>query len=223
VMFSPESSPQGVRRGRRSVFDGLGRLVYSGLDMSSGMTWRKKRNIGRALAVIAWLGLLLSAGPGCKNSTTPDGNAEARIIVYNNCGIAVDVYLDDAFQFYLEQKEYYYIENFSLGTHELKAKKKGTDILLKSTTGEFTQKQDYTWTISSTAVVTITNNYGETLSLYGDGTYQTDIPDQSSAQIPDIPYGEHTLEAKRPNQTEVLASKTIDVLGDNVYSWTITK
>jgi hypothetical protein len=187
------------------------------------MTRLKKLNLVRVLGMSAFLGLLLSAGPGCKNSTTPDGNDEARIIVRNNCGIAVDIYLDDVYQVFLEQKEYSYIENFSLGTHVLKAKKKGTDILLKSTTGEFTQKQDYTWTITSSAVVTITNNYGETISLYGDGTYQSDLENGVSAQIPDIPYGEHLLEAKRPNQTEVLASKRIEVLGDNVYSWTITK
>jgi hypothetical protein len=169
------------------------------------------------------LGLLLLAGTACKNSTTPDGNDKARIRVNNNCGIAIDIYMDSEYKFYLENKEYYYIENFALGTHLLEAKKKGTSTVLKTTVAEITIAQDYTWTVSSSATIAVVNRYGETLSLYGDGTYQSDIDDGVTATIPNTPYGEHLLEAKRPNQTEVLASTRIDVLGDNVYTWTITK
>jgi hypothetical protein len=161
--------------------------------------------------------------PGCKNSTTPDEPEEARIMVRNNCGIAVDIYMDGVYQFFLEYKEYYYIENVALGTHALEAKKKGTGTLLKSISTDISEKKDYTWTISSTAAVTITNNYGETLSVYGDGTYKTDIADKSSASIENIPYGEHLFEAKRPNESEVLASTSFEILEDKEYTWKITK
>jgi hypothetical protein len=187
------------------------------------MSQRKKTIKWPVLGTAACLGLLLLAGAACKNSTTPDGNDKARIRINNNCGIAIDIYMDSEYKFYLEYKEYFYIENFNLGTHFLEAKKKGTDTVLKSTVAEITIQQDYTWTISSSATVVVINKYGETLSLYGDGTYQSDIDDQVTASIPDMPYGEHLFEAKRPNQTEVLASTRIDILGDNLYSWTITK
>ena len=187
------------------------------------MSQRKKTMNWPALGTAACLGLLLLAGLACKNSTTPDGNDKARIRVNNNCGISLDIYMDSEFKFYLDNQEYYYIENFELGTHYLEAKKKGTDIVLKSTVTNIDSNQDYTWTISSSATVVIMNKYGETLSIYGDGTYQTDVDDQVTAQIGKVDYGGHLFEAKRPNQTEVLASTTIEVLGDNVYTWTITK
>ena len=187
------------------------------------MRTKKKEIIWRALRISVCLGLLLLAGSGCKNSTTPDGNDKPRITVRNNCGIAVDIYMDGTYKFFLEHKEYYYIEDVPVGTHLLVAKRKGTDKVLKSETAEIAAASNYTWTLNSTASVAITNNYGETLSIYGDGTYQTDVDDQVTAQIGKVDYGGHLFEAKRPNQTEVLASTTIEVLGDNVYTWTITK
>jgi len=187
------------------------------------MTKPRNRTIRQALGMAFWLGILLSALAGCKNSTTPDEPKEARIIVRNNCGISVDIYMDGVYLFYLEYKEYYYIEDVALGTHALVAKKMGTDTLLKSISTEVSEKQDYTWTISSTAIVKIINNYGETLSVYGDGTYQTDIDDGASASIQNIPYGEHLFEAKRPDESEVLASTSFEVLEDKEYTWTITK
>jgi hypothetical protein len=177
----------------------------------------------RILGAAFVLGFLLLGISGCKNSTTPEGNEKPRIIVRNNIGIAVDIYLDGVFQFYLEQKEYYYIENVSPKTYSLEARKKGTEIVLQTAKMDVTENRDYYWTISSSAVVTITNRYGETLSIYADGTYQTDVGDQSSASIQSAPYGEHLFEAKRPNQTEVLASTRIEVLSDKVYTWTIAK
>ena len=169
------------------------------------------------------LGILLLASSGCKNSTTPDENKQARLFVRNNCGIAIDIYMDGVYQFFLEYKEYYYIENITLGTHQLEAKQKGTATLLKSQSMDVSQNGDYTWTITSAASIVITNKYGETLSVYGDGIYQSDVNDQGNMIIESMPYGEHLFEAKRPNESEVLASTKIEVLEDRQYSWTITK
>src|SRR4030042_895471 len=174
----------------------------------------RKKIKSQRLGTAVCLGILLLASSGCKNTTTPDANEKPRIMVRNNCGLAVDIYMDGVYQFFLENKEYYYIENITTGTHQLEDKKKGTQTLLKSVSGEITETSNYTWTINSAAVVTITNNYGETLSLYGDGTYQADIDNQGSASIQQIPYGEHLFEAKRPNESQVLASTRIDVIED---------
>jgi len=184
---------------------------------------RKNQIRWQAWGTAVCLGLLLLAGSGCQNSPTTDEPDQARIRVNNNCGIAIDIYMDTKYQFFLENQEYYYIENLELGTHLLEAMQKGTQTPLKSTVAEITAKQDYTWTVSSTAAVVVTNNYGETISLYGDGTFQTDIDDQVTATISNMPYGEHLFEAKRPDESEVLASTTIVVLGDNIYKWTIAK
>jgi hypothetical protein len=181
----------------------------------------RKQIVGAALGIAVCLGIFLLASSGCKNTTTPD--EKPRITVRNNCGIALDIYMDGVYQFYLEQQEYYYIENVPAGKHTLVAKKKGTETVLKTVSAETTTTSNYTWTIGSTASVTIINHYGEKLSVYGDGAYQTDLEDQESDLIKDIPYGEHLFEAKRPSQSEVLASTRIEVLGDNAYTWTITK
>jgi hypothetical protein len=185
------------------------------------MRRQSQQTQGHFLGAGVCLGILISLISGCKNSTTPDD--KPRIIVRNNCGIAVDIYLDGAYQFFLEFKEYYYIENISLKTYKLEAKRKATQTLLKTVSIEITQNRDYTWTISSTASLAITNNYGETLSIYGDGTYQTDIENGRSNSIQNIVYGRHLLEAKRPNTSTVVASTTIEVLEDKGYTWTITK
>ena len=181
----------------------------------------RKQIAGAALGIAVCLGIFLLASSGCKNTTTPD--EKPRITVRNDCGIAVDIFMDGVYQFYLAQKEYLYIENVTPGKHTLEAKKKGTETLLKTVSAEISATSSYTWTIGSTASVTINNHYGEKLSVYGDGAYQTDLEDQESDLVQNVPYGEHLFEAKRPNQSEVLASTRIEVLGDNGYTWTITK
>lgn len=82
----------------------------------------RKQIVGAALGIAVCLGIFLLASSGCKNTTTPD--EKPRITVRNNSGIAVDIYMDGAYQFYLEYKEYYYIENVAAGTHTLEAKKR---------------------------------------------------------------------------------------------------
>jgi hypothetical protein len=187
------------------------------------MNTRKKRISGPAVAMAACLGMLLAAGPGCKNSTTPDDTGLPKITVRNNCGIAVDIFMDGTYQFFLEYKEYYYLENVATGTHVLTAKKKGTDKLLKSATAEINETSNYTWTISSTASVAITNNYGETLDIYGDGVLQDTIETGKSDSISNITYGEHPFEAKLTGTSTIVASTVIDITEDKGYTWTITK
>ncbi len=159
----------------------------------------------------------------CKSPTAPEEDVQPYITVRNGSGIALDIYMDGAFQFFLENNEYYYIENVAPGTHLLEAKRKDTDILVKSRTVETTADSRYTWTITSAASLRVTNNYGETLDLYGDGTFQSEIGDQAEVIAANIPYGEHLLEAKKQGGTTVVASTTIDVIEDVQYTWVIQK
>src|SRR4030042_2844227 len=105
----------------------------------------RKQIVGAALGPAVCLGICLLASSGCKNSTTPDD--KPRITVRNDCGLAVDIFMDGVYQFYLEQKEYLYIENVTPGKHTLEAKKKGTETLLKTVSAEISATSSYTWRI----------------------------------------------------------------------------
>jgi hypothetical protein len=179
---------------------------------------KKAFSLGVGLCLVS----LALASFSCKNPTS-GGQAQPSITVNNGSGIALDIYMDGNFQFYLNDNEYYIIQNVSLGTHLLEAKKKDTGILMKSYTANIEANSDYIWTIVSGASLKITNHYGETLDIYGDGTYQTDIPDQSDLVIPTIPYGEHLIEAKIQGGTTVVASTTFEIMEDITYTWVIEK
>lgn len=185
------------------------------------MNQRKAQSV-LSKAFVICLGILTLFLVGCKNPAGPD-DTQPYITVRNACGIALDIYMDGIFQFYLEDYEYYYIENVTPGTHLLEAKKKDTDILVKSETVETSGDSSYTWTITSAASLTITNNYGETLDIYGDGEFKFEIADQAETPISNIPYGEHLLEAKKTGGTTVVASTTIDIIEDIQYTWVIQK
>lgn len=186
------------------------------------VNFRKQKTVPfRAIAIC--LGILALASISCKSPAGTDDEEAPYITVRNGCGIALDIYMDSALQFYLNDTEYYTIQNVSLGTHLLEAKRKDTDILVKSYTAEIAENSGYTWTISSNATLKITNNYGETLDIYGDGTFQSELTDQTDLLFATIPYGEHLVEAKKQGGTTVVASITIDIIEDITYTWIIQK
>ena len=186
------------------------------------MVNHKKPRTVPSLMLTICLAILVLALFSCKNPTST-GDEQPYITVKNGCGIALDIFMDGAFQFYLANTEYFTIQNVSLGTHLLEAKRKDTDILVKSHTAEIAASFGYTWTISSNASLKITNNYGETLDIYGDGTKQDEVADQSDLFVANIPYGEHLIEAKKQGGTTVVASTSIDIIEDILYTWIIQK
>jgi hypothetical protein len=174
------------------------------------------------LAIAVCLGILVMALFSCKNPAGPEDTAP-YITVQNDCGIALDIYMDGTFQFFLNNYEYYQIQDITPGTHLLEAKKKDTDIMVRSYTAEVAADTSYTWTISSNAQLNITNNYGETLDIYGDGALYSELTDQTDLLFPTIPYGDHLIEAKKQGGTTVVASTTINVIEDVLYTWIIQK
>jgi len=158
----------------------------------------------------------------CNNPVGPEDTAP-YITVQNSCGIALDIYMDGTFQFFLNNNEYDLIQDITPGTHLLEAKKKDADIMVRSYTAEVAPETSYTWTINSNAQMKITNNYGETLDIYGDGAFYSELTDQTELVFPTIPYGEHLLEAKKQGGTTVVASTTVDVIEDIIYTWIIQK
>ncbi len=76
---------------------------------------------------------------------------------------------------------------------------------------------------ANAARITITNNYGETIDIYGDGSLQGSTADQLTSTLERVPYGEHLLEATKSGETDVIASITLDITENIQYTWTVTK
>jgi len=172
--------------------------------------------------MIVFLGIFILTSISCKNPNSPDQEPTyATITVGNVCGAALDIFMNGTFQFSVENLESKVILNLSIGTYELEAKKKDTEILVASETYEISQLSDYIWTVQSSAIITVKNEYGETLSIYTDGSYQDDLADQDTMLFQNVPFGEHLLEAVRPSDEVKVASITVNVTENITYSWTI--
>jgi hypothetical protein len=182
---------------------------------------KKQKRIPHA-GVIFWLSLFLLIPVNCKNTTAPDnGITTARIIVSNECGVAVDIYMDKNFQFSVEYQENRTIQNVSLGEHEFEAKKKDTEILLSFVSVELTETEEFVLTIQSEASFHVTNEYGESLNIYGDGELLSDMSSPSILVIQHVLYGVHLFEAKKVSDGITVASISIDLAENKAYFWTI--
>lgn len=174
--------------------------------------------------IIIGLGIIILASISCKNPHGPeDENSQANIIVINDCGVALDIYMNENFQFSIEYKDRSTISNLSLGLYKFEAKKKGTEIEIMSLSVELFEAIDYEWTIQSSANLHISNEYGETLNIFVDGNLVSDVDSQGTLIIQNILLGERLLEAKRPEDSAVVASITIDISENEDYFWTISK
>lgn len=175
---------------------------------------KKMKTIGLfTLICVFFLGM-----GGCKQVTVPD----AIIKVSNECGLAIDVFLNGVFQFSVEYEAIGSIENLDNGEHELEARRKGSGEFVSRVTLSVIFNRIYTWSVLSSARVKVINRYGETLSIYGDDIYLGDVVDQADSTMDNVPYGDRKLEAKTSDDT-IAATTTISILVDNIYEWTINK
>ncbi len=161
--------------------------------------------------------ILLGVG-GCKRIPIPDG----KIIVSNECGLAIDFFLDGVFKFSVEYEQTESIENLEDGTYLLEAKRTGSNIFVSNETLSVVFNRIYTWSVLSSASIKVINNYGEPLNIYGDDILVGGVEDQADATMSHVPYGDRKIEAKTSNDT-LVATTTISVLFDNTYEWTITR
>jgi len=173
--------------------------------------------------IIIWLGIFMLASISCKNPTSPDETSEANIIVKNECGVALDIYMDGNFQFSVEYQDSNTIRNVSLAIHDFVAKKYGTETEIMYLSVEIFNYINYEWTILSSASLSISNEFGETLSIYQDDYFLIDIDSPGVLLIQSILLGKRLMEAKRPSDDTVAASITIDIGENKEYSWTISK
>ncbi len=158
----------------------------------------------------------------CKSPNSPE-NIQANIFVSNECGIAIDVYVNGAFKFSLEFLIYEVVENVSGGTYVIVAKKKDTAEQIATETVNVNASGEYWVSILSAASLNIVNNYGETLNIYTNGSLQGELGDGENQVFTHVPYGEHELEAAKTSDNTLVASTTLNVLEEKEYTWTIKK
>jgi hypothetical protein len=187
----------------------------------------KVRLSSRILILIGILAVFLA---GCESIFGPkaeeeeeeeDEDEEARIIVENQYGESLDIYMDGTFQFLITHTETKKIRDVSKDEHELEARIPGTGTVVDSTTIDVTSYTDFTWTIDDPPDINVTNYYGKTLKIYMDGNYQFDLVDKEDRWIIDVAMGERMLKALKASDNKEVASTTIDVTENKDYSWVI--
>jgi hypothetical protein len=162
-------------------------------------------------------------GPKSEESTSDSDDDIARIIVYNNYNNgSLDIYMDGAFQFTLAEDDDAKIKDVTLDEHDLEAKLWGTATVVDDTTIDVTAYTDYTWTIDDPPDIKITNNYGSTLKIYVDGEYKFDLENEEDRWIIDVSFGDHYLKATKASDGREVASTTIEVDGNEDYTWVIS-
>ena len=176
-----------------------------------------------ALRLLALMAILAFSWFGCKSPTSPDGEGEADIIITNDYkeGESVDIYMDGEFKFSIGFKVKIEIDNVSLEEHKLEAKLNATGVLVGSETIEVVEYTDYFWTVDDPPDIKVINQFGQTLKIYMDGTYQFDLVDEETRWIIDVANGERFLKAFRASDGQGVASTTIRVDENTDYYWTI--
>ena len=182
------------------------------------MKRHKLSGLLKTVPLLSLLALLILSG--CDSSTTPE--FEAHLIVENQCGATVDVFVNGTFKFVLETGGADEVRNISQGTHLLEAKRTGTEIMVFSGPLDVQSSGNYFWTITGQATIVINNQVGETVKIYINGTYVGNIDDQDSQTIEDVPFGSQVFEALDVDLTKILGQTTIDVVEVKEYVWTIT-
>ncbi len=185
--------------------------------MTKHVTQRKIWKIG----IFAVLSLAILVSSSCKGSSDPD--ILANIIAQNLCGAAVDIFMDDVYQFSVEFAADETIYDVSFGTYNLEARKKGEEAVVYSDTIEITQSLNYIVVIEGPSYIVIENKYGEFLDIYMNGTLVGQVPDEGGRVIPKVAFGTHELAATRSVDGLVVETFTLEVEDVAEYLWTIIK
>jgi hypothetical protein len=181
------------------------------------------KKLGRTFAVLMAAGscFLMLASPGCKSSTSPESTV-ASIVITNNCGASVSVWLDGAEKLIVENLAQDTIGSVAPGSRLLEVKKADDLLLILSQTLDVKASTTTYVTITGGASVRVTNQYGEILSIYDNDMYVGDIGDQITQTIRKVTFGTHVYQAKKKSDGTVAAEITIDVTDLTEYTWTIT-
>jgi len=175
----------------------------------------------KTIAVLSLFAGLVLSSMNCKSITGSDEGFEARIIVTNNCGATLDIFMDDTFQFTIATGSSANIENLTEEQHKLEAFLTATEVLVLAESFDATVEGDYEWTIAGQATIVVANEYGEILYIYEAGEYLGVIDDAGSVTISEVPFGSFSFEARTVDDGTVVATASIDVTEIKEYSWII--
>jgi hypothetical protein len=166
------------------------------------------------------MGLILS-GINCKSILGSDDEFEARVLIYNNCGATLDIYLDSDYRFTLAAGNTETISDLTEEVHKLDAFLTGTQTLVLTESFDATKQGDYEWTIDGQATIAVRNEFGETVLIYENAEYLGYLEDNDTATIPDVPFGSFYFEITTLENSNVIASTSIEVTEIKEYSWVI--
>ncbi len=176
-------------------------------------TWR--------IGILAVLSMALLTSFSCKNTNDPE--MLATILAQNICGAAVDVFLNGVYQFSVEHATDETIPDVPFGTYTLEARKKGEDMLVFSGPLDITDNLKYIWVIEGPSYIVISNQYGESLDIYMNGSFVGPVPDKEGRVIPSIGFGTHEMVAARSVDGIVVEKLNLEVVEVAEYQWTIIK
>jgi len=197
------------------------------------LSMQKRKTSEKLFRGNAWLWLIMVVltlgltgcesifGPKAEESTEEETAKEARIVVTNNYGQALDIYMDGKFQFTLESEQDRKIRNVSLDEHKMEAKLPGTNTVVDTETVDVTGYADYAYAIDDPPDINISNNYGKPLKIYMDNVYKFDLLYKENRWIMDVSFGQHFLKAILVENNKEVASTTIDVDQNKDYTWII--
>jgi hypothetical protein len=120
------------------------------------------------------LGLVIFSvfiAPACKSPTSPNGEGEADIVVLNEYGEPLNIFLDQNFVCTLHFKSNFEIDNVSFGFHDLEARTVDADAIVDAMTLDIEANTDYEWEIDDPADINLKNYSGETVKVYMDDEY----------------------------------------------------
>lgn len=191
-----------------------------------------KKGLATALIfqVLILIGILMFLTISCdsifgtsstEEDTTEEEGEEARVVVSNQYGKTLDIYMDGVFQFTLYHGDDDTIGDVSHDEHYMEAKRKGTSTVVASTEIDVVSDVDYSWYIDDPPDINVINDYGRTLKIYMDGSYMFELVDEEDRWIVDVSFGERFLKAVKASDDTEVASITIDVTENTDYTWTI--
>jgi len=178
--------------------------------------------LGRLMAIGAACAVLLLASAGCKTPNDPD-QLVTDVVAVNSCGAAVDVFMDGVKQFSLDDGYHQTIQGVNRGSHQFAAKRKGTEVVVASTTLTISVYQVYQFDIVGPSSIKVVNAYGETIRISLDGTHKFNLEKDASYSLSEITFGVHGVSAVRDSDGAVVASANIDVQEVKEYVWTVSK
>lgn len=154
---------------------------------------------------------------GCK----PDPPL-SDIEVSNECGVAIDVYMNGIFQFFLEYGFIKTVQDVEWGTYTFEARRNSTGELVSSEDLSVRVNEILKWRVWTSAEIMVANNYGEQLRIFGDNVYVGDLENLAISFMEHVPYGDRKLEARLSDDT-VVVSTTISIQENITYEWKIEK